>query len=271
MKKIDAVLPLTLKDFARFKLLYKTMTLFKDLNTCWVITKDNEFKEIKSRIKDKKYKVIKETSIVPEFKNYKTLGGWYKQQLLKFAIAKKIESDFYLILDADLICVRTVRYSDLITNGKALSQIEKVDFHPEWYKDAERILGLKRSGLKHGVTPALFCKEGVLNLQDFLNKRASSNAKKINWRMHLIKHLPWTEYTLYFTFMEGIGLFQKYYNKPAKENICGNLDSVWFKKDVKKFDPEKIFKKKKYFFIVFQSTTGINSNELWSKISKYYK
>lgn len=273
-KKIDAVLPLTLKNYDRFKILYKSMHLFfKDLGTCWVVTKDSEFKVLKSRINDQKYTVIKESLLVPEFKKMKDIRGWYKQQIIKFAIAKKIKSPFYLTLDADLICVRPVRYSDLIKNGKAISQIEDTDFHPEWYKYSERVLGFKRSGLAYGVTPALFSKETVIKLQNFLSEKANQNNKdsKISWRAFLIKNIPWTEYTLYFTFLEGMNLFEKYHTKPSIDAICGNKDSVWFKEDIPSWKPEKNFKNKKYFFIVIQSSAGMNPEEIWAKVSKYLK
>lgn len=273
-RKIDAVLPLILEDYNRFKILYKSMKkFFKDLGTCWVVVKDNEFKKLKSKINDKKYKVIKESTIILEFKKVKNIKGWYKQQLIKLAIAQKIKSSFYLTLDADLICIRPVRYSHLIEKGKALCQIEKIDYHTDWYKNVKQILGFQRSGIAYGVTPALFSKQGVLKLQDFLFERANQNNKsrKMSWRTYLIKNIPWTEYTLYFTFLEGTNLFNKYHTKPDIENICSYKNSVWYKKDFPSWKPEKSFKKKKYFFIIVQSNTGMNPKEIWAKVSKYIK
>ena len=86
----------------------------------------------------------------------------------------------------------------------------------------------------------------------------------------MIRNLPWTEYTLYYTFLEGTNLLKKYHQKPGIDTICGNKDSVWFKKDIPKWKP-KNFKKKKYFFIVFQSTTGLNPKEIWDKIKTRLK
>ena len=36
------------------------------------------------------------------------MRGWLTQQIVKLAMAERVESDFYLTLDADVICTRTV-------------------------------------------------------------------------------------------------------------------------------------------------------------------
>ncbi len=263
-KKIDAVIPLIMSDFERFEILHASLKrFFKDLGTCWVVTRDDEFDKIKSKINDNNYKIIKESSVVPEFKKIRNLKGWFKQQVIKLAITKKIRSKFYLTLDADLICIGPVRYSDLIKNGKALCQIEKTDFHPKWFKNTERILGFKRSGRAYGVTPALLSKDCVIELQKFLSKKES------NWKLFLIKNIPWTEYTLYFTFIENTGLLKKYHEKPDVENICSYKKSLWFKEDFEKWNPKKSFGKKKYFFIVTQSNMNIPAKEIWAKVHNY--
>lgn len=125
LPKLDAVLPITLKDYERFIILQKSLKLFcKDLiRVCWIVTPDDEFAEIKLLISDDNYCVIPESSLVPEFKIFPKTRGWFKQQLIKMAIAEKIETDFYLTLDADVICVKPVIFSDLVKDGLAVCYI----------------------------------------------------------------------------------------------------------------------------------------------------
>ncbi len=67
-------------------------------------------------------------------KSIQKCGGWRKQQLLKIAIANLVENEFYLTLDADVICLKPLDESKLIINGKALLQYEQRAQHPKWWK-----------------------------------------------------------------------------------------------------------------------------------------
>ena len=64
LHRIDAVLPLTMKDFGRFRILYMSMRRFKCLGTCWVVVPDLEFEKLNSLINDERLRVIPETRLV---------------------------------------------------------------------------------------------------------------------------------------------------------------------------------------------------------------
>jgi hypothetical protein len=42
--------------------------------------------------------------------------GWFKQQVVKLAIARKIKTKFYLVLDADIFFTKKVQFSDILFN-----------------------------------------------------------------------------------------------------------------------------------------------------------
>jgi hypothetical protein len=157
---------------------------------------DNEYDELKGKISNDIYRVIPESSIFPELKFhtfvqrllynrytnpirkiFKIRGfnasGWFIQQVLKLAIAKRVTTYFYLTLDADVICSKEVTYHDLIQNNRGVINTTWKDIHPTWYRNAERILGFPRSGLTHGVTPAVFNKEAVIRLCEFLTGKVN--------------------------------------------------------------------------------------------------
>jgi uncharacterized protein DUF6492 len=282
---------------------------FEDYNTCWVVTKDDEYKKIKRKLKREKYRVVKESVIIPEIKFYKAiykaffnsishrflpkylrpkrfnLAGWYIQQLVKFGIAKHVDTEFYLTLDADVICLRSVTFDDLIQDGKGIVNTIDEDVHPEWYKSAERILGLKRSGLTHGVTPAILNREAVLSLQKYLNSRVNIVLRiisrifskesiaanlLINWRSLLIRNTPWTEYSLYHTFLEGMSLFEKYHIQRNSNAIYDRRHSLWLKEDKPNWEMVDKLDENAYFVVV-QSSTKIPINEFYSDIEKHFR
>lgn len=95
-EKLDAVIPLLLKDFQRFEILDKSLKKFcTDLiNICWVVVRDDEYIELVKKIKNSFYEVIPESSIIPELTFYRHVrripSGWFIQQLIKLAISQKI-------------------------------------------------------------------------------------------------------------------------------------------------------------------------------------
>ena len=134
---IDAVLPLIKKDYDRFLILQKTIErYFEDLNTCHVVVPHDDVNYFRCRIDSSKYIVHDELDFVPDLTTFEKIPGWYKQQIIKFAAHKYVSSEFYLTLDADVFCVRPVKYSDLVVDHRAISRRTKNDFHPEWYKMA---------------------------------------------------------------------------------------------------------------------------------------
>ena len=114
--QVDAVLPLTVCDLDRSKALLLTIEhFFVDMGTLWIIVPDRQKEKIAAELKRPNYKIIPESQLIPELKFYQNKKiGWQIQQLLKLAIAKLIESDFYITFDADILCLKPVRYDDII-------------------------------------------------------------------------------------------------------------------------------------------------------------
>ena len=71
-------------------------------------------------------------------------------QLVKLSIATMVETDFYLTLDADVVCVKPLRFDALIRDGRAVTNTTSEDWHSDWYGWCERVLGMRRSGITHG-------------------------------------------------------------------------------------------------------------------------
>jgi hypothetical protein len=259
---LDACLPLLRKDYERFLLLDRSLKAhLPDLRTCWVVVADSEYDELKGCF-EKPYQVIPESLLAPEIDEFRRLAfprtedrqrrhllGWYIQQIAKLAIAERVETTFYLTLDADVQCIRPTRYDELVRDGRAVVNTEPEDWHPAWYRRAEQILGYQRSGVNYGVTPSLLNRDGVLRLQGYLFERGAAE----NWRLYLMRNTPWTEYTLYHTFLEGAGLWDRYHIRGGVYDVNDARACHW---DQGTWDPQKAIESGAPFVVV-QSNTGI--------------
>jgi hypothetical protein len=289
--RIDAVLPLVARDVDRSVILRRSLRrFFSDLGTCWVVTPDSEREFVSSRISGDNFRVIPESKIVPELKFYnfirKLFGvpqvpGWCVQQIIKLGIAPYVDSQFYLVLDSDVICVKRVRASELVRDGRARTKRYPDDIHREWYEAAERLLGLRRSGLTHSVTPCLLSKAAVLGLHDWLCIRSARGSRRLaalarrshiagllfGWRSYLLRNLGWSEYALYHTYLEGLGLWEKFHYEVGDVGIAWN--SVWVKGDFESWRPEDSFLSGDFFFSVVQSNTGVDVIDVWERVRSY--
>jgi Family of unknown function (DUF6492) len=210
------------------------------------------------------FRIIDEDDLCPEI-----LGscGWYKQQILKLAIAPSIATEWYLILDSDVICVRQVDYTDLISDGRAIWQMEPASCHLNWWRGSENILQVPTAVNPDesviGVTPALMHTESVRQLICRIQEIYSGQ----DWSVTLLENTKkeWTEYTLYWTYILYCQRRHSLYSESEvrlyasasiwhKEEVS-NLGEDWFKTV---FDPSA-----KYFFLIFQSRMNI---PLWETV-----
>ena len=136
--------------------------------------------------------------------------------------------------------------------GRALVQTTPPN-HPEWNDDAERVLGLPRSGRQYGVTPALLSVDAVRALAAHLGGAG--------WRRLLLRSLPWTEYALYHTFLEQTDLFDRYHVHGGHDAIYSNC--VWMEGEFDDWDPAAA----RSPFSVVQSATRIPPERVSAKLS----
>ena len=89
-----------------------------------IITTNKEYESVKRSFRNEKhypFQIINENVVCPKLKNYK---GWYKQQVLKLAVAKLVKTKFYLVVDADVFCTKPMTYNSLIVNKKPIFNLK---------------------------------------------------------------------------------------------------------------------------------------------------
>jgi len=299
---IDAVLPLTLRDAERADLLFESLTLnFAGLRRLWVIVPDAQLDDIKRRYAAKSYPfelhIESELNIVPEFSMKVRQSGWFRQQMIKLAMHAHVASPLYLTLDADVVCSRPVTAEQLIGNGKGACFTAPGTEFNYWYRRVEQVLRLKaaRSDVMHNVTPALLHRDAVAELQAHINNmikhgkysqglrglkqrwylwkyRGATNYAP--WRVFLVAARPWTEYALYYTFLESTGKLDRYHVHSA--HCIYDLDySLWNAHDGQlpsDWDPAPAFAGTgPPWFLVAQSNTGISAANLYQKLAPLLK
>lgn len=260
---MDAVLPLTLRDTERAKILLLTLCrFFPDMDRLAVFSPPGEVAKIQSSLHGLHPNISfsSELKIAPEI-SLSGKSGWFKQQLVKLAFAEHSPSPFYLTLDADVLCVRPTTESDLVREGRAVAQLRTFRaHHARWYPRAKRILELEPSGRAHGVTPAVLSKNGVRALATFLETKTETH-----WRLHLAKNFPWTEYALYHTFLEGMKIWNDHhYEGEIYGNCAWTTGPGW-----KSWQPEKSFLGSGPPFSVVQSKLKIPPAEISAKIAPF--
>jgi hypothetical protein len=296
--RLDAVLPLTTADVERAQILFRTLErFFEPLGTCYVVPPDRDLAAVRRRVPRERYAVLAESEVIPEIGYFWAIArlraklrlvgppihGWYVQQLVKLAVAETVATPFYLTLDADVICVRETQYADLVRHGRAVVQTTAPN-HPEWNDDAERVVGLPRSGRQYGVTPAVLNRDAVAALARHLEERVDPRLRRLaarfphagaravlaSWRSFLLRNLPWTEYALYHTFLERTGLFDAYHVLAGEDAIYAN--AVWLESQFAEWDPGAPSDADgRSCFSVIQSATRIPPEQIWAKIEPHLR
>lgn len=274
---MDVVLPLLARDVERYLRLQRPTfeRFYADLGTTWILARSEELATLRQRCAAlEAVRVVDENSLVPELKLVRVLGrggesiGWYLQQLIKLAGVAAAESEFCLVLDADVIAVRPVSDGDLAPGGRAICQRDPADLHPTWVQNAGDALGVEPLGYTAGVTPSVLARDGVLLLADhatrnlvprkahyrMLSSLPYLRGRLSTWRSRLLGVLPWTEYQLYDTFMVRTGRFDRYHVYSEDPLLYGN--SVWYAEEFEDWQPT-VNAEPRHFFSVVQGWLDI--------------
>lgn len=296
---MDAVLPLTARDLERAELLFESLSEhFSGLGTLWVVCPERDRRTLESALASGplggSIRVESETEVVPELAFAPFLKGWYRQQLIKLAIHERVQSDFYLTLDADVVCTRPLGPELLTPDGRGVCHIVDADLHPDWYAGSAATLGLPLTRrVSHNVTPAVLSRHAVGELSRYLDgrvneQRFSSGLRGISqrlllararaseerlqsYRLLLAASAPWTEYALYYTFLEAMGRYDAFH-VTTPYCLYDLSHSVWR-------DQARAFEKLDLsaafagagppWFLVVQSNTRIPPSEVRKKLGNF--
>lgn len=274
---MDIVLPLLEHDLERYEVLQRPTfeRWYADLATTWVVVTAAEARDIERRLRHLPgVRVVREDDLVPEQRWVRRLWRgersrrWYLQQLIKLAAVEHSETPFCLVLDADVLAVRSVSDADLVVANRALRPRDPPDDHPDWVRNAATALGMGALEYSSSVTPSVLARDGVRLLAEYAAEslrprrtlhRWGSRLPLVSrplstWRGRLLGVLPWTEYQLYDTFLAGAGRMEQFHYTSSDQVLYDNC--VWWPEQYSSWDP-MADTGRRYSFSVVQSWLGI--------------
>jgi hypothetical protein len=229
--------------------------------------------------------VENEETLIPELRTFARVHGWRKQQVIKLAAVRALDSPFLLTFDPDVFCVKPMRFEELVVDGRALLDTFIRTGRPQWWRASAALLGvppnLDRPGIS--VTPALLVADVVRDMLRTLEERWERPWVDVLLRDHLgwwrpywppsRKRQTWSEYSLYFLYAEAQGLVDRIHVESLTPGVPQKLispGSVWRDTPFEAWDPGPCFSAEDPgLFCLVQSNKGIPPEQVWARLEPH--
>lgn len=235
--QVEAVLPLTERDFARARLLFATLGRVRHpIARLQVVVPDaaarSRFESGIEAVPIRSVQVRTESDVFGGWRGgwspSSQLGrwtrrGWYRQQMIKLAVAAERSEGHLLTLDADVLLLRDIEPGEWFEGERASCVVLDTMRHPHWYGAAAWLLGTRPLTREIGVTPALLHRPTCAGLLERLQRGGG------DWRHRLAWAWGWSEYALYATWARHTGALERYHRPVAYDDWFG--PSVWHRRD----------------------------------------
>ncbi len=265
--RIDAVLHLNERGVGRFAILKHSLERFLDrLGTCWIVAPDGDSAAIAERVGGPKFVVLAESEVLPEMANREPASPLCRSQAAKLAVAvRRVETDHWIDLTFDTIATRPVSPEELVIQGRSRWLRYLGPEQAEFYRTAERLLGSERSGFVYGDPPGVLCRSVAKAMVEALEARAPA----MSWFDLLLGEPAWSLVSLYFTYLESLGLELRYHiatNAP----FVGR--AIWDEKEWPWWDVEAAFSPKaRHAFTLLRIGHGVPLNEVWERVCALHR
>jgi hypothetical protein len=164
------------------------------------------------------------------------------------------------------------------TPGWAI-QLESKRYHPGWWKESCRILGcrtdLGRPGMS--VTPAILSTTAMSGLLTELDACHGNWAARLQtWLKQGLRSAVWTEYSLYYSFLEKHGRLANFHfegtsttrSRGGRTMVSGN--SLWRSEDLETWNPAVVFEgEDPASFAVIQSSLRLEVEMVREKLAAW--
>jgi hypothetical protein len=218
---------------------------------------------IQTYIRDVKTKIITDDDLIP----YKfQFNSHRKQMLLKLLVYKYVKTNLYLVLDDDIISLKSFTYHDLFLGKKLKYASESgINSQPYVWECSRDLLQLNNKTniykLKNtmSITPEILITSVVVDMMNYLVRIHGS----VNKLYNIMTRVSWTEYTLYWLYLRYID------KKGISYYTIGSLttDNLLEYHNNYKHLLHKIIREKLNYFAIIQSNVyEYNTNELASMI-----
>jgi hypothetical protein len=270
-ERLDAVLSLRFDELDQFALLRQSIKhTGAQFGTLFVTVPDADLAAVSGSgaAAGPGCVLVSESELVPEWAEFPNAPPGVRRQVARLALVARTAGHFCFDLCTTVVSVRRFQTSDLIRGGKALVSRAISSEHAELYGQAEALLGLRRSGWVHGITPFLLSKRGVADLIDYLQRRRSEAPDRQGaWRRVLLGRRGWMLGHIYFTFLEAFGLEERDHFS-AEWSIADNC--VWSSEDWLDWDPAASFDEySSFYFSVIQVGPDVPAEAVRRRFAPY--
>lgn len=276
--KISAVLPIAVHaernqlDLQRLQILLYSLQqkeAEKWLEQLYIVTPDKQKKSIENcceNIDFIKLNILGEEELFPEFRECIStrFNNYRKQMLIKIGIAKIVETEFFLTLDSDIICLQKIIPEQLIIDGKALIDYKEKTYYQGWWESSAEILStpIEINRLGMSVTPAILSR----TICEYVIQEVEEKYQK-NWILTLMemerieRHRYWTEYSLYFLCAQKRNCLTRYHLDNLDNKNIPLIDpnyTIWLDSEIKKLKDLNQMPSPSGLFAVIQGASGIS-------------
>jgi hypothetical protein len=214
-------------------------------------------------------RVVSDEEVVPalaRFRRPEQVRPWFRQQIIKMAASKMVDTDFYLSLDPDVIAVKTVGAGDLVVDGRALLDEEDRSVHTQWWEDSGSILDVDPNLGMPGmhVTPVLYSPK--------VWDRCFRRLEEVHggeWTDHLLNsNLLWTEMSLYFLTLENFfSPDQIHIASSGRKYGLHSTPEYWSREDFGNIDISRLFTaENRGLFAVLSSSARVRPDVLADRL-----
>lgn len=242
---------------SRFVLLLRSFQLMfnhTDLHSFVIVSPAHECKRVEMLLRqvsdDRRYIVVAQDELYPGIdlaSSRDRVGGWHVQQMVKIVISRLLSTCLYVTLDSDVVCTRPFSIDDLaVETGRgrpvALVNVEtegdyrriylhsfvrtEMQIKGARYHESAMLLGYARSpqynNQFYGETPCVLHTAQMAAMLDHLEHRHGKA-----WHDILTESYGWTEYGLYFQFLESRGLLEQLCCLSDCNRVLDLERSVW--------------------------------------------
>lgn len=198
------------------------------------------------------------------------------QMSLKLLVSSIVRTDFYITLDADLICLHPNLFSQLIQpDGRAIYHHESIEVHQEWWFGSWNILGLTKEhmiasypDIGFHVTPSVLSTYGAMLTVNMIEENMGSIDQ---WLHSLSNERMWSEYTLYCSALTYLGLMNQLHAESSTTSVIDengdskplllHCNNVWYHEQLP-WDAVSAKANENCLFSVVQSTTNVKASTL---------
>jgi len=241
-KKLSGVLPVSrdqlplLINFA-FSCKMTNPNLEKLFDVIWIVVPDVQLVEIYRALLNSTslhsiMRLVGESVVLPQKEKFSRYHGWHIQQDIKLAISAFIRTDYYLCLDADIMCGRELRYEDMFfEDGRAKTSEERA-FEFFAYTSGNMNKTCLNTRLPRPIidnttrmlayTPIPLHTHLVYKLAQYFEEREKESWLSSLIRMHTRNHM-WTEYILYWVFGISINAYQRLHYGVRSREYCRGI------------------------------------------------